>query len=151
MFYGLSKDDLISRYPILNSGNDNDYILVYLSLEGVPTIQSHIALLQDNYEIENYIIDFCESDDKWNRKVSLGQIMIRKADAVFNKNLLLVFVKENFYDHIDINHIKSGLSRLVNVYKKYGIDSITIDKDIFEDDIFIEFASNLDLPKINII
>lgn len=151
MFYDLSREELVEKYPILNSGVGGDYILVYLSLEGVPTIQSHIALLQDNYELEDYIIGFCSSNENWERNVSLGQIMIRKADDVFDRNLLLVFVKESFYDNIDIKHIKNGLSRLVNVYKDYGIESITIDKDIFEEDIFTNFANDLNLPKINII
>lgn len=151
MYYGTKKDKLLLDYPIINYGVGGDYILVYLSLDGVPTIQSHIALFQDNYDIEDCILNYCEDDDDWNKKISLGQVMIRPADEVFDKNILLVFVKESFYDNLNIEHIKSGLNRLVSIYKDYGIESISIDKDIFEESIFDEFLKEVDLPKINII
>ena len=150
MFLGSSRDKLILDYPILGAGEKGDFILVYLSLDGMPTIPSHIALFQNNVEFQDYLLEYCSQDENWESKISLGQILIRPADEKFDKNLLIVFVKESFYNAISIDHIKTGINKLCKIYKKYGIETISIDNSLFDEGIFDDLMGNEELPKINI-
>lgn len=148
MFYELTEKELVEKYPILNRGQGDDFILVYLSLDGAATVASHIALLQNNYELEDFLIEFCKEDENWVKPIVLGQMLIRPADEIFNKNVLFAFVKEDFYSLINIDYISKSLLRLKEHYKSYNIKTISIDSLLYKDSIFEPFINDSDFPEI---